>query len=272
MKWTRLAQYVTDIFGLLLIVRLLSIRVRLHSVYGVFCAFLGFQLLDSLVSLLEYAFRDRQLVDYRISWMSFKVIGWILSLWIVYSLLSAILQTFPGILRISRMLLNAIFSLALVLALLTIKPEYLAAGAEKFADPIDRMLIVWYVLDRVISMTAILVLLAILVFILWFPVQMPKNLAVFSVGLVIYFGAKTALWLLRTYMSHKKVSHESVSLVTTTISFVLSACFAYWIVFITPKGQTTEVRIGHSWRTDEQDRLLGQLESMNAALLRSARR
>jgi hypothetical protein len=272
MKWTRLAQYVTDIFGLLLIVRLLSIRIRLHNVYGVFCAFLGFQLLDSLVSLIEYVFRDRQLVDYRISWMSFRVIAWILSLWIVYSLLSAILQTFPGILRISRMLLNAIFSLALLVALLTIGPEYSAAGAEKFTDPIARMVVAWYVLDRVISMAAVIVLLAVLVFILWFPVQMPRNLAAFSVGLVIYFASKTALRLLRTYMAHKKVSQEGLDLVSNTTNFVLSACFAYWIVSITPKGQTKEVRLGHSWRTDEQGRLLGQLESMNAALLRGARR
>jgi hypothetical protein len=272
MKWSRVAQYVADVFGFLLILRLLAIRVRLHSVYGVFCAFLGFQILDSLVSLAEYVYRDRHLVDYRVSWMSFRVVAWVLSLWIVYSLLNAILQSFPGILRFSRMLLNAIFSLALLAAVLTIRPEFSAAGAEKFTAPIDRMVITWYVLDRAISMAAILVLLVILAFILWFPVQMPRNLAVFSVGLVVYFGSKTALWLLRTYMSQERVPGQSVTLVTNTINFVLSACFAYWILFLTPQGQTRKVRLGHSWRTDEQDRLLGQLESMNAALLRGARR
>jgi hypothetical protein len=272
MKWSRVAQYVSDVFGLLLILRLLAIRVRLHSVYGVFCAFLGFDILDSLVSLAEYVYRDRHLVDYRISWMSFRVIAWILSLWVVYALLDAILQSFPGILRFSKMLLNAIFLLSLVAAVLTIGPEFSAAGVDKFTAPIDRMVVTWYVLDRAISMAAILILLVILAFILWFPVQMPKNLAVFSVGLVVYFGSKTALWLLRTYLSHETAPDESVTLVTNTINFVLAACFAYWIVFLTPQGQTREVRIGHSWSTIEQDRLVGQLESMNAALLRGARR
>jgi len=56
------------------------------------------------------------------------------------------------------------------------------------------------------------------------------------------------------------------------MAFVVGACFAYWIVFITQRGQAIQVRWGHSWRLDEQRRLLTQLESMNTALLRSAAR
>src|SRR5689334_23690375 len=126
MNWSRTAQYVSDILALLLIIRLAAIRVRLPGVYRVFVAFLVFQLLDSLAGLALYAF-DLSL-DYRLLWMPLQAISWVLSLWMVYALLSEILKLLPGILRFSRVALNVIFTLAIVLALLTVLPEYSAAG------------------------------------------------------------------------------------------------------------------------------------------------
>ena len=267
MNWSRTAQYLSDILALVLVIRLAAIRVRLPGVYRVFVAFLAFQLLDSLVSLVLYAFYSELRLDYRILWMPLQVVGWVLSLWMVYALLSEILRSLPGILRFSRLLLNVIFTLAILLALLTVIPEYSAAGGSKFTDPIDRFLIAVFVLNRAVAMAALLVLACILLFILWFPVQMHRNLAVFSVGLVVYFGAKVALFLARSYLSH-----ENTRLLSNTMAFVVAACFTYWILLITPRGQTVEVRWGHSWRLDEQRRLMGQLESMNTALLRAAAR
>ena len=265
MNWSRTAQYVSDILALLLIIRLAAIRVRLPGVYRVFVAFLVFQLFDSLTGLALYAF-DLSL-DYRLLWMPLQAISWVLSLWMVYALLSEILKSLPGILRFSRVALNVIFTLAIVLALLTVVPEYSAAGGARFTDPIDRVLIAVFVLNRAVAMAALLVLACILAFILWFPVEMRRNLAIFSVGLVAYFAVKVALLLARSYLSH-----ESTRLLSTTMAFVVAGCFAYWIVFITQQGQAVQVRWGHSWHLNEQTRLMNQLESMNTALLRAAAR
>jgi hypothetical protein len=267
MNWSRTAQYVSDILALVLIIRLAAIRVRLPGVYRVFVAFLAFQLLESLLSLALYAFKGVLHLDYRLLWMPLQAISWVLSLWMVYALLSEILKSLPGILRFSRLVLNIIFALAILLALFTVVPEYSAAGGAKFADPIDRLLIAVFVLNRAVAMAALLVFACILAFILWFPVEMRRNLAVFSVGLVIYFATKVALLLARSYLSH-----ENTRVLSTTMAFVVAACFAYWIVAITPHGQAVQVRWGHSWRLDEQRRLMTQLESMNTALLRAATR
>lgn len=265
MTWSRSAQYISDILALLLIIRFASIRVSLPRVYRLFGFFLGFQLLESLISLALDAFRGH--VDYRLIWMSLRVVAWVLSLWMVYALVSELLQALPGILRFSRLLLNIVFSLAVLAALLTVVPEYTAAGAAHFKDPIDRALVTFYVLDRAVSMAAFLVLVCILAFVLWFPVQMRRNLAVFSVGLVAYFGARVGISLLRTYWL-RDYSH----LLITVITWILPLCYLYWIFLISSQGQAAEVRPGHSWRLDEQRRLMAQLESMNTALLRAATR
>jgi hypothetical protein len=267
MNWTRTAQYISDILALVLIVRLAAIRVRLPRVYRVFLVFLGFQLLESLVSFLVYVSYSELHLDYRLFWMPLQIVAWVLSLWIVYALMSEILQSLPGILRFSRVMLNVILPIAILLALLTAVPEYSAAGGAKFVDPIARVIIAFFVLNRAVAMAALLVLVCILAFILWFPIRMRRNLAVFSTGLIIYFSAKVSLLLVRTYLSQ-----DSTRLLSNIVTLVLAACFAYWIIFITPHGQTIQVRWGHSWRLEEQRRLMAQLESMNTALLRAASR
>jgi hypothetical protein len=157
-----------------------------------------------------------------------------------------------------------------VLALLTVKWEYLVTGAARNADATFRVLTVGHVVDRAISTAALLVLVAILAFILWFPVKMPRNLAVLSIGLVVYFGSKTGLTLLLTYSAPGIISRSISEVLSASVSMIGVFCFLYWIIFIDPKGQTSEVSLGQSWRSADQGKLIQQLESLNLALLRSS--
>ncbi len=257
MHWSRIAQYISNGFALILICRLLILR--LHSVYRVFCLFLIWELAASAIFFLG--------LDYRLTWMGTRAVSWVLSLYMVYALLEAILSNFPGILRFSRRALNVVFASAVVFALLTARPEYSASALSGSLDPIDRALGITFVLERVISMAALLALVFILGFILWFPVRMPRNLAIFSIGYVLYFAAKTGLLLARSYWAPEKID-----LLSILLNVILSTCFACWTIFITRQGEIARVQIGHSWHLLEQKRLIGQLEAMNTALLRASRR
>jgi hypothetical protein len=263
MNVTRIAQYISDGLALALVIRLLLLR--LHIVYRVFCVYLLLDLFSSLVFFLESAFPNR--LDYRLTWICLRAIAWVLSLWMVYALLSAILANLPGILRLSRKVLNFVFTAALVVALFTAKPEYSVSHLAVAPDRVDRAYGVALVLERAISSAALLALVGMLVFILWFPVQMPRNLAVFSLGFMVFFAATTAVWLAHTYLSRVQVR-----LASNVEVFLHAACYAYWLLLINRVGETKPVRLGHSWGPAEQRRLIGQLEAMNAALLRSARR
>ena len=133
MNWSHIAQAGNTALAMLLIVRLLILR--LHSVYRVFCAFLLFDLLTSLITFVETVLHNPRF-DYRLTWIAFEVVSWILSLWMVYALLEAILANLPGILRFSRKLLNVTFLVALFVTILTAKPEY-AAWAVSGPDNLD---------------------------------------------------------------------------------------------------------------------------------------
>ena len=267
MWWMNAAQYATEALAIVLIFRLLSLRERRERVYSVFVAFLVIQLVET-VTYFAYTQWWREKVDYRYIWISSTIILAAFSLWLVYSLARAVLTELPGILRFSRILLNAVFPVAIILAFSTARSEW-ASRSAKFQDPLDRLMFVVSIADRGISMAALLVLLAILAFILWFPVKMPKNLAIFSVGFVLYFTAKTGFELFRNYLP--AVARNALAL-SVFVSVVLIACFLYWIVFLDPKGQTAQVRLGHGWRLAEQNKLIEQLDALNGVLMRSSQR
>jgi hypothetical protein len=269
--WISAAQYATETLAFVLIVRLFSLRDKRDGVYVVFALFLVFQLLTTAEYFL-FSHWPGAKVDYRVIWLVSTAAGWPFSLLLAYSLAQAVLAGLPGVFRFSRILLNLVFPLAILAALLTVRGEYWITGASRYSDPTDRLLMIGSVVDRAISMAALSVLVAILAFILWFPVKMPRNLAIISVGLVVYFGSKTGLALLRTYAVPGTISRSLTELLSTCVSVVVVFCFIYWIIFIDPKGQTSQVRMGHSWRAAEQGKLIQQLESLNLALLRNSQR
>lgn len=263
MTATDIAQYISDAIALALVARLLQLR--LHGVYRVFCAYLLFDLFSSAVFFVSRYMHHPHL-EYRWAWMMLRPIAWVLSLWMVYALVSAILVGVPGILRLSHKILNAVFVLALVIALLTAGPEYSASGLAASMISGNRLMAVVFVMERVISMAVLLILFATMAFILWFPVRMSRNLAVFSIGFVLLFATRTGLLLAHTY------THASPRLLSNITSFALAGCCAYLLIVINRAGETKPVRIGHSWGPAEQERLEGQLQAMNDALLRASRR
>jgi hypothetical protein len=267
-SWINTAQYATEALAIVLIFRLLFMRDHRERVYYIFVAFLAIQLANTVV-YFAYSRWALNKLDYRIIWICSTAIVATFSLWLVYAIAKAVLAELPGIFRFSRNLLNIVFPLAILIAFSTARSEYGLTQGAKFHDPLDRLISIFSVADRGISMASVLVLIAILAFILWFPVRMSRNLAIFSVGFVVYFASKTALELVNIYSAP---GAKATAILSTFASLVLISCFLYWIVFIDPRGQTAQVRMGHSWRLADQKGLLDQLEALNGTLMRSSQR
>jgi hypothetical protein len=257
------AQCVSDTLAIALVVRLLVLR--LHSVYAVLCAFVLFDVFASVAVVIDKYFPYMH--DYRILWIALRAVTWVLSLWLVYAVVDAMLSNLPGVLRLSRKVMGVAFVVGVMIALFTAPPEYSASAFANSSDPVARAVVAAFVMERGIFMAALIVLLAMLVFILWFPVQMPRNLAVFSIGIIVFLTSHAGLPLWHTFWPKLDLGTMS-----TIEAFLLASCYAYWLLFITKAGQLKPVRMGHSWGPAEQRRMIGQLEAMNDALLRAARR
>lgn len=261
MNSIRAGQFLLDCLSITLVCRLLQLR--LHSVYRVFCFFLLFEVLASVIFFAEEYLHDPRL-DYRITWIVIEIMGWCLSLWTIFALLRALLARLPGILRFSRRVLAGVTALCIALALISARPEMSSGGLVRPSDPVSKIMGSVILTDRLIATVVVLVLLAISVFVLWFPIRLPRNLAVFTIGFVIYFGSKTALLLVPSFWRHPLP--PVIGIINT---FLLSCALAYWLLNIRANGEKSTVTLGHRWRSQDQDRLLLQLQTLNETLVRA---
>jgi hypothetical protein len=264
MDWPHIAEVVSDALAVAVVYHLL--RLRLHRVYKLFCIFLAYELIPSALAFWIYFAHPRG-VEYRVVWLLFEPLGLVLSLAMVYIVVSALLATLPGVRKFARGLLNVTFLAAVILGAVTARPEFLSVAHRGLRDRIASLVVGATVADRVISSVALLILAAALLFILWFPVEMPRNLSVFSIGFLVYFGARTSLLIAYSFGAH-----VNFDLLNILVLLVFSACLLYWLIFINKAGEEAPARMGHSWNAVEQQRLIAQLEAMNATLLRAARR
>lgn len=265
MNWLRVWLALSDFLSVLLVIKL--VRLKLHSAYRVFCAFLLFEILSESFVFLERFTVLNNLMDYRITWLIVHLGSWTLSFGIVYALLRDILANLPGILRFARRILNVALPVSALIALVSARVEYSASVAPSLTSNLDYVVSVALVLERLVATIAVLVLLVMLAFILWFPVKMPRNLAVFSIGFSVYFSVKATLILIHDFWAQNKYP-----LMDEGMALILCICLAYWITFLNKAGEQAPVIVGSRWQEGRQAELFNNLEHINATLARSGRR
>ena len=185
----------------------------------------------------------------------------------LYALLGAVLRTLPGILTVSRRLLKVTFFFAAIVGVLSWTWEYQHSGYSAHNTWQDSVLFEWLLTERVVSSIVLLVIVGILTFLLYFPVQIPRNLAIFTVGFSVYSAGFTASLLVQSLWVH-----DTSRWVSTSNEFLMGACFAYWALFITPAGEIAPARLNMRRNPEQHARLVRSLELLNESLIRSASR
>ena len=264
MSWEDSVQIVDMLLGTVLIGKLWISG--LYKCYRVFWLFWIINLFSSYAWLLMWLGKFNQ-IDYRIVWLCTSFPVWLITVFMVYSQMEKILVNLPGIAKLSRTFLNLACISAVMIGVVSALIEY---GAWGLWDPNK----LWtgltaggIIVARMFASIALLVFLAILCFLLWFPVSVSKNVASLTVGLLIYFASKTAVLLLRGSWSE-----SSLQLASVCISVISSLCFVYWIIQITPKGETAPLQLRLPWRNVDKQRLVRQLELLDQSLVQAARR
>lgn len=266
MNFEHFAQYVDFGLGLLLIARLLALR--LHKVYTIFSYFLIADLLGSILWIVRsIPGSPLRLLDYRLIWLSDRILVWGLLLWTVVALLEAVLVQYPGIVNMSRKVLHYCFLGSIGIAALSALPEYSASEGGQAATWQDHALVAGLVAERVVFSIALLAILTLMTFLLWFPVRIPRNLVIFTTGFLVYFTVMNAVLLARSFWSHDLMEFASI-----TGSLIAAICFAYWGLFISKTGELATATLHLVREPRQQERLMERLELLNDSLLRAARR
>ncbi|MFL6452253.1 MAG: hypothetical protein ACJ746_31995 [Bryobacteraceae bacterium] len=263
MSWENSVQVVDLVLGSLLIGKLWNSG--LYRQYPAFWLFLIVDLLGSYGWLISRV--DPHHLDYRVVWLCTSIPVWGLTLSMVYRHMEKILINLPGIARLSRTVLNVAYALAVGCGILTTYLQYGNRGLSESDKFINYLLALGIILAGTFATIALCVFLAMLTFLIWFPVSVPRNVASLTAGLLLYFTAKTVLLLARSAWSH-----ESVRLISLGITIVSTICFAFWVMFITPEGENSVSKLQLPWRDADKERLIRQLEVLDQSLVHAARR
>jgi hypothetical protein len=263
MSWENSVQILDLLLGSLLIGKLW--RSGLYKNYHTFWLFLIVDILGSYGWLISRA--DPQHLDYRVVWLCTSIPVWVLTLSMVYRHMEKILTNLPGIAKLSRTVLNIVCAAAIACGALLTYIKYANRGDWNFERLLGYLSAFGIILAGTCAAIALVVFLAMLTFLIWFPVSVPKNVASLTAGLLLYFMAKTVLLVAQTSWSR-----ESLRLISFCITIVSAVCFTFWVILITPEGENSVSKLHLPWRNIDKEKLIRQLELMDQSLAHVARR
>lgn len=164
-------------------------------------------------------------------------------IFVALELLRAVLSELPNIGRVACFYLNATLLVMPVLLL----------SLEHWRGLLGALLV--FRSCAVIELQIYFVILA--VFIAYFPLSLKRNVACYSIGFSIYFLAKSVPILV------PNIEGSSFVNVLTGASIT---CMIFWFFAFSRAGEARTAVVGHQWRSDEDQRILLRLASINARL------
>jgi hypothetical protein len=113
----------------------------------------------------------------------------------------------------------------------------------------------------------VLFLLFILYFLTRYPVALSRNIIVHAIVYTIFF-----LGVSMTILIRNVIGQDFMRELNHVVLVIGSACYVVWIFFLTKAGEKRIVMLRHSWSPVDEQRLIDQLSTINATLLRTARK
>jgi hypothetical protein len=122
-----------------------------------------------------------------------------------------------------------------------------------------------FAIDRGVNFALVLFILLILFFLSRYPIPLSRNVVRHSSFLFLYFLSNTTAILLRSIYGPGIMSAEISNVLLGVATMVILA----WLFLITPAGEQIRKVIGIA--PEHEQRILQQLDSLNATLLKISR-
>jgi hypothetical protein len=232
----------------------------LHRIYRFFFAALVFV---TLRSILLIPFDPKSRTFYTI-WVVTVPILWVSYVLVVLELYSLVLKHYRGIYSVGRMFFFAAVATSAIVSALTVlltMPGTLGA----------RSLLYYYaLLERGIVTSLAIFLLLLLTLVTWFPVPLSRNLLIHCSVYTAYFFAVNVIDLY--WHVSGTAGAATTSWATIYRLSVALVCYSCWAFLLSPSGENRIAALHLGRSPLEEKRLLGQLEGLNATLLRTARK
>ena len=177
---------------------------------------------------------------------------------IVLELYRLVLERYKGLYTLGRWAMGAAMAIAVAVSVMSLRVA--TAQAQKMY---------WFVFEARaearLDLALVLFILLILLFLSRYPIRLNRNVVVHTIVYSVFFFANSlglVLWLFKIDLKTR---------VNTSLMGIASACAVAWWIGLTQKGEEVQVHLPSLGPGAEQ-RVMQQLEALNATLLRASRK
>jgi hypothetical protein len=175
---------------------------------------------------------------------------------VVLELYSIILGSLRGIAGVAGRYIKITLAFAILVSLLPLR-------IEKTPNTLTGYLFIY---ERPVLSSLVVFVLLLCGFLAYYPVPLGRNVMVYLMGYAVYFLTTATMAFINNlgYFWNRQKSNVDMGIAV--------ACQAFWLFALSRQGEKKRVVVGHHWKPDDEQRLLAQLEAINASLLRSGRK
>lgn len=224
----------------------------LHRVYVNFFRYLILEFLQTLIPLVvplqTYLYRDLFVVSQALIVAFYALV--------VLELYSVILGNLEGIASVARRYIKVALALGVLLSLLLLT-------VEKTPNTLTGYL---FIFERPILSSLVAFVLLISGFLAYYPIPLGRNVIVYLTGYAVYFLTIATMAFINNLGHFWNRQKGNVDMGVSV------ACLIFWLLALSRRGETKSVVVGHQWNPGDEQRLLAQLEAINASLLRCGRK
>lgn len=179
---------------------------------------------------------------------------------IVLELYSLVLRDLRGIAKIAKRYVRIAVGIAAGVAalLFELEPAWNSQAPRK-----DYGLMEFYNLERMVVYSLVFFVVLITAFLVYYPVPLSRNIIYYSIGYAFYFTSKAIAIFLQSS------GPDNSQIAARTAIGAATVCLLFWTCFLTKPGEVKTMVLGHKWNTEDEERLLRQLEAINTSLLRA---
>jgi hypothetical protein len=227
-------------------------RNELYKLYAFFFSCLVLELLQALIPV----FVPLNGAVYRNSYVASQALIVCSYAFVVLELYSVVLRNLQGIASVARRYIKLTLAFAIVVSLVPLR-------IEKMPNTLTGYL---FIFERPVLSSLVVFVLLISAFLVYYPVPLGRNVIVYLAGYAVFFLTAATVALLQNlgYFWNRQQGSITMSV------FVI--CIVFWLFALSRQGEQKRVVVGHQWNPGDDQRLMAQLEAINASLLRSGRK
>jgi uncharacterized membrane protein len=193
--------------------------------------------------------------------VAIQPVAWFLYIRMVFELYRLILERHKGLYTLGRWAMYAGIAVSVTISALTLLPHITPQMPQ-----VSKGVAYFTAGERGVDCSLAIFLLFMMFLLSWYAVPLCRNVVVHAVIYTVFFLSSTLHLLL-----HGVFGLKNIDALNTVMTAMSSVCVLAWFFLLSRSGE--KVRVKLPWIGPEQEeRILSQLDSMNAALLRTARK